>query len=63
MSESNGLGRHLTKQKRCALTYPRQMYDVSLKVHVFSELETCSEGDFQMTQTRAETHVVFADAF
>ena len=34
MSELKRLGRYLTKNKRCVLTYPRQTSAVSLQVHV-----------------------------
>ena len=37
MIEIKRLVRYLTKNKRCVLTYPRQMSDVSLQVHVDSD--------------------------
>ena len=37
MKELKRLGRYLVKNKRCALTYPRQLSDVSLQVHLDSD--------------------------
>ena len=67
MTEVKRLGLHLTKNKRCVLSYPRQMSDVSLQVHVDSDgpedlLGRKSTSDGQTKQTLAETHVMLANA-